>query len=94
VAVERDHRDHRCPRPAGQVHYRTPMIHPRDRVDAWLNPNLTDPDQVRTLLTGIDLDPLELRRVATAVNNVRANGSELIEPPGDEADRPLELALA
>jgi putative SOS response-associated peptidase YedK len=67
---------------------------PRDRVDAWLDPAITEPDRVRKLLTGVQLDPLEVRRVSTAVNKVSNNGPELVDPVGDEADRPLELALA
>lgn len=34
------------------------------------------------------------RYVSTDVNNVRNNCAELLEPVGDEADRPLEMALA
>jgi putative SOS response-associated peptidase YedK len=49
---------------------------------------------VRALLTGIELDPLAVRRVSTTVNSVRTNGAQLLEPVGDEADRPLQLALA
>jgi len=32
--------------------------------------------------------------VSTTVNNVRTNGAQLLEPVSDEADRPLQLALA
>jgi putative SOS response-associated peptidase YedK len=67
---------------------------PRDRVDAWLDPNITDPDEVYKLLAGIQLDSLEVRRVSIAVNNVRNNAAELLTPVGGEADRPLELAIA
>jgi putative SOS response-associated peptidase YedK len=65
-----------------------------ERVDAWLDPQLTHPDKVRALLSGIELDPLAVRRVSPTVNNVRTNGPQLLEPVGDEADRPLQLALA
>jgi putative SOS response-associated peptidase YedK len=78
---------------AGEIHERTPLILPRNRVDDWLDPNLTDPDQIKPLLAGIQLDPLEVRPVATTVNSVRNNGAELLEPLEDEADRPLELVL-
>lgn len=80
--------------PAGEIHDRTPLILPIQRVDAWLDPQLTHPDKVRALLTGIELDPLAVRRVSTTVNNVRTNGAQLLEPVGDEADQPLQLALA
>jgi putative SOS response-associated peptidase YedK len=80
--------------PAGEIHDRTPLVLPRDRVDAWLDPAITEPDQVRKLLTGVQLDPLEVRRVSTAVNKVSHNGPDLIDPVGDEADTPLQLALA
>jgi hypothetical protein len=35
------------------------------------------------------VEPLELR-----VNNVCSDGARLLEPIGDESDRPLQLALA
>jgi putative SOS response-associated peptidase YedK len=71
-----------------------PLIVPAEGVDAWLDPELTDPGKVRGLLTGSELDPLAVRRGSTTVNNGRSDGRQLFEPIGDESDRPLQLALA
>jgi putative SOS response-associated peptidase YedK len=52
------------------VHDRTPLILPANRVDAWLDPSLTDPEKVKKVLDGIVLEPLDARPVSTAVNRV------------------------
>jgi putative SOS response-associated peptidase YedK len=80
--------------PAGEIHDRTPMILPAERVDAWLDPDLTDKKQVRELLTGIEVPPLEARAVSPAVNRVGTNRPELLEPIDTGADQQLQLALA
>jgi putative SOS response-associated peptidase YedK len=43
--------------PAGDIHDRTPLVLPRDRVDAWLDPSRTQPDQIYEVLNGIVLQP-------------------------------------
>jgi putative SOS response-associated peptidase YedK len=78
---------------AGEIHDRTPMMLPGDRVDAWLDPGLTDKNQVRQLLTGIEVPPLEARAVSPAVNRVGTNRPELLEPIDTGADQQLQLAL-
>jgi SOS response associated peptidase (SRAP) len=47
---------------------RTPVILPPDRIDAWLDPDLTDKDEVRKLISGIEYEPLQVRPVSTAVS--------------------------
>lgn len=79
--------------PAGDVHPRTPLILPADRITAWLDPNLTDPEQVQKLLAGVSVEPLEVRPVGPAVNRVQNNGPELVHPLPEQADQPLLLAL-
>jgi len=44
--------------PAGDIHDRTPLILPLDRVNAWLDPTRTEPDQIYEVLDGIVLQPL------------------------------------
>jgi putative SOS response-associated peptidase YedK len=80
--------------PAGEIHDRTPLILPRDRVDAWLDPHLTDPGKVADVLKGVQAPPMDIRPVSREVNRVGTNGPELVDPLPDEADRPLQLALA
>jgi putative SOS response-associated peptidase YedK len=62
------------------IHDRMPFVVPEDRWAAWLDPELTDPDDVRALLQ----PPVPGRFVATAistrVNAVTNNGPELLDP--------------
>ena len=50
--------------PAGDIHDRTPLILPRDRVDAWLDPWRTEPDEIYEVLDGIVLESLAVRAVS------------------------------
>src|SRR6476659_10493043 len=79
--------------PAGDVHDRTPLILPPDRVDAWLDPTRTDPEKIYEVLDGVVLDPLAVRPVSTRVNRVSTNGLDLIEPLSEHLDEPLQLTL-
>jgi SOS response associated peptidase (SRAP) len=76
---------------------RTPVILPPDRIDAWLDPSLTDKDAAQKLITGIEYEPLQVRAVSAKVNKTGRGGShgpELIEPLADHADEPLQLVSA
>lgn len=80
--------------PAGEVHDRTPVILPRDRVDAWLDPDRTEPKGIAEVLEGIEPPLLGLRRVSRKVNKVGTNGPDLIAPlPESPQDRELQLQL-
>jgi putative SOS response-associated peptidase YedK len=79
---------------AGEIHDRTPLILPPDRIDDWLDPDLTDPGKVKKLLTKITVEPMEIRPVARDVNKVGNNRPDLLDPVPDTADTPLQLALA
>ncbi len=69
------------------IHDRMPLVLPRDRWDAWLDPQLRDPDAVRALLQ----PPVPGRFLATPVTNrvnaVSNNGPELVEPAPVESLR-------
>ena len=80
--------------PAGEIHGRTPLCLPPDRIDAWLDPQRTDPVQVAVVLTGIGPPALQIRPVSREVNRVGSNGAHLIDPLPNAADRPQRLALA
>jgi putative SOS response-associated peptidase YedK len=69
-----------APDDLGRIHDRMPMIVERDRWDAWLDPELNDPDQVRELLVPAMAGTMDAFPVSKAVNNVRNNGPELIKP--------------
>lgn len=69
----------------GHIHDRCPVILPESFVDHWLDPDLTDRDDVQALVNSIPEPHLIPRKVSTAVNSVRHNGPDLIEPV-DHAD--------
>ena len=79
--------------PAGDIHDRTPLILPLDRVNAWLDPTRTEPAQIYEVLDGIVLQPLAIRPVSTRVNRVGADGADLVEPLTEHLDEPLQLTL-
>ncbi|MEV7180072.1 SOS response-associated peptidase [Kitasatospora sp. NPDC093679] len=70
---------------AGRIHDRMPLtIGPAD-ADAWLDPARTDPDELRALLRTPAGGRLTATPVSTAVNNVRNNGPQLLEPVPEPA---------
>ncbi|MFF5263278.1 SOS response-associated peptidase [Actinomadura viridis] len=77
-----------APDDLGRIHDRMPMTVRPDRWDAWLDPALTDPGQVRELLVPAMAGTMEAYPVSKAVNSVRNNGPELIKPAasGDSPD--------
>ncbi|WP_329255677.1 SOS response-associated peptidase [Actinoallomurus sp. NBC_01490] len=64
----------------GRIHDRMPMLVEPERFGAWLDPALTDPDEVRSLLVPAAEGRLESYPVSTAVNKVANNGPELVRP--------------
>ncbi|MCG5221057.1 SOS response-associated peptidase [Streptosporangium sp. KLBMP 9127] len=73
----------------GKIHDRMPMFIERERWDEWLDPTLTAPDDARSLLVPAAPGRLEAYPVSTAVNNVRNNGPELLEPLEPAEESPL-----
>ncbi|HEU5155745.1 MAG TPA: SOS response-associated peptidase [Streptosporangiaceae bacterium] len=67
----------------GRIHDRMPMIVEPKLWAAWLDPDLTDTDEVRRLLVPAMEGRMEAYPVSTAVNNVRNNGPSLVEPLPD-----------
>jgi putative SOS response-associated peptidase YedK len=68
----------------GHVHDRMPLFLPPDAYDAWLDPAPRDPDELLGLLIPAAPGRLDAFPVSTAVNNVRNNGPELIQPLSPE----------
>lgn len=63
------------------VHSRMPMFLPRDRWEAWMDPNLQDVNKVRNLFENFQPDAnLRFWPVSDAVNSIRNSGPELIAP--------------
>jgi putative SOS response-associated peptidase YedK len=78
----------------GRIHDRMPMLVEPERFAAWLDPSLTHPDEVRSLLVPAAAGKLESYPVSTAVNKVTNNGPELVEPApqmGISSPAPLTL---
>ncbi|MDH6144340.1 putative SOS response-associated peptidase YedK [Kitasatospora sp. GP30] len=68
---------------AGRIHDRMPLAIAADDFDAWLDPDHTDPAQLRPLLHTPADGHLAIRPVSTAVNSVRNNGPELLAEAPD-----------
>jgi len=64
----------------GHIHDRMPMVIGRDAWDAWLDPELTDPEAAARLLAVTEPEALEVYAVSTAVNSVKNNDPSLVEP--------------
>ncbi|MEU1466328.1 SOS response-associated peptidase [Streptomyces sp. NPDC005727] len=65
---------------AGHVHPRMPLALTEDHYESWLDPAHQDPDHLRALLGQPADGYLDARPVSTAVNNVRNNGPQLLDP--------------
>jgi putative SOS response-associated peptidase YedK len=68
-----------------------PLVLPRDRWDAWLDPAREDVEGLALPTPPELVETLEIRPVSTAVNNVANNGPELTaraESVSEPADQP------
>jgi putative SOS response-associated peptidase YedK len=64
-----------------KAHHRMPMFLPRDRWEAWMDPALQDVNKARSLFENFQPDAhLRFWTVSDAVNSIKNNGPELIEP--------------
>jgi putative SOS response-associated peptidase YedK len=78
----------------GHIHDRMPLLVERERYAAWLDPTVSDPDDLKALLVPAAPGRLEAYPVSTEVNSVRNNGPELLDPlPAEEAEA-AEQAVA
>ncbi len=64
----------------GHIHDRMPLMVDRERWAAWLDPTVSARDELLSLLEPAAPGRLEAFPVSTAVNAVRNNGPELVEP--------------
>jgi hypothetical protein len=70
-----------------------PLILPRDRVEAWLDPTRTKPDQIYQVLDGIVLEPLTVRPGFQPGHPRGHRRPAIIEPLSELLDEPLQLTL-
>jgi putative SOS response-associated peptidase YedK len=74
-----------------EIHPRMPLVLPRERWSAWLDPAQEDVEALIEPTPPELVEALELRPVSTAVNNVAHNGPELLaraESVSEPADQP------
>jgi hypothetical protein len=64
----------------GRIHDRMPMAITPDHWTEWLDPRNHDVDQLRALMAPPVDGSLDMYAVSKAVNNVKNNGPELLEP--------------
>ncbi|WP_020575818.1 SOS response-associated peptidase [Actinopolymorpha alba] len=64
----------------GQIHDRMPLLVEREQYPTWLDPRINDADRLRGVLVPAAPGRLDAYPVSTAVNNVRNNGPDLVEP--------------
>jgi putative SOS response-associated peptidase YedK len=64
----------------GRIHDRMPLMLPRDRYATWLDPTVTDQEQLLALLEPAVPGRLLAQPVSTRVSNVQNNGPDLVEP--------------
>ena len=70
-----------------ELHHRMPVILARALEGDWLDPDLDEAAMAAALLQAAPMQDLEAYPVSTAVNNVRNNTPELIEPIETEPER-------
>ncbi len=67
--------------PLAEIHHRMPVFLPRDRWDVWMNRELTDVKEIRSLMeVDSPAQGLEAHPVGREVNVVRNNGAQLTAP--------------
>jgi putative SOS response-associated peptidase YedK len=72
---------------AGHIHDRMPMVITRDAIDAWLDPEITDPERALALLEVTEASALEAYAVSTDVNSVENNNPSLVESLASEPEQ-------
>jgi putative SOS response-associated peptidase YedK len=81
-----------APDKLGKIHDRMPMVIAPASWSDWLDPENSDVSDLRALLAPAVAGDLDSYPVSTAVNSVRHNGPELVDPVA--ADRPSLLGAA
>jgi putative SOS response-associated peptidase YedK len=71
-----------------ELHHRMPALLPHEAWDAWLDPDLSDPDALRALLDTASDEPLAWHPVSTRVNSPRVDEPGLIAPVPEPPSAP------
>ena len=64
----------------GKIHDRMPLLVEPKQFATWLDPRINDVEKLHSVLVPAAPGRLDAYPVSTAVNNVRNNGPELVEP--------------
>jgi putative SOS response-associated peptidase YedK len=70
----------------GELHDRMPVILPRATIDHWLDPGVSDPAELKPMLTQFPGEEMQSWPVGKAIGNVRNQGPELMKPVGMQSD--------
>lgn len=62
------------------IHDRMPVILPPESYDDWLDPAITDPARLKSLLLPYPADGMRFHPVGTFVNSPRNEGRDLLQP--------------
>lgn len=68
------------------IHTRMPVFLPRELEEAWLDPTMTDLEELRAMLKPCDPDIIEACRVSKNVNNARYEAPDCITPLDETTD--------
>jgi putative SOS response-associated peptidase YedK len=74
----------------GKIHDRMPLLVEPDKFATWLDPRVSDSDKLRSVLVPAAPGRLDAYPVSKAVNNVRNNGPELVDPIPAENELDLD----
>lgn len=72
----------------GHIHDRMPLLVEKDRYGAWLDPAVSSPEDLLSLLVPAAPGRLQAYPVSTEVNSVKNNGPDLVEPLATEPPEP------
>jgi putative SOS response-associated peptidase YedK len=64
-----------------KIHHRMPVILRKENEDAWLNPDIVEPEQLLLLLKQYPDKEMEAYLVSTAMNRPSIDSGKLIKPP-------------
>jgi putative SOS response-associated peptidase YedK len=67
-----------------EIHQRMPVIIAPADYARWLDPSMSEPEQIEKLLVPYPADEMRAYPVSTRVNNVKNEGAELVEPVVNE----------
>lgn len=81
-------------RAVSTVHDRMPFIIPHDREAAWLDPSLTDAEEVMALLQKAPEELVRFHRVSKRVNNARLEDPTLMQPLREGDEEPIPAVAA